>query len=52
MGYRMAGDGMAGMLETNNDTMIGGCYDCENKSKIERPRIGQELKELMLKQFS
>jgi len=54
-GLKRSGEGMAGMLETSDDTMVGGCYECECEDEEmpqkERPKIGQELKELMMKQF-
>lgn len=54
-GLLRSGAGMSGMLETSDDTMIGGCYECEcedlPKKEKEKPKIGQELKELMIKRF-
>ena len=53
-GLKRAGNGLkrsgAGLIQDGGAYQIGGCDECPIEEKV-KPRIGQELRELMIKQF-
>ena len=52
-GLKRSGAGLiqdGGAYETIGINQIGGCDECPIEEKV-KPRIGQELRELMIKQF-
>ena len=58
-GLLRAGSGIKKNIENKNIVIpdieqeyIGGCYECQTISDIEKPKIGEELKKLMLIKYS